>query len=386
MAERLDQQVQDAALPALAERRLGGGPFHEPGERRGRSVGLDLRAGGAAAQRLPVQRVGDRVDRLRVGFEQEAPFEHVEPVLAAGRDQGVGLFAGGPLFDRREEPERIRQVPQQVLGGPGRLAVVTLERVAKLEGEGGLVVDQREAQAIERSRHPRPELLRLVGGTPQQADLLAVRRGPELAPQGFLRVGRLDPAVGLPGAAGRQHLRLLARAGPPARPAARGDDADHDGLDFGAGQRTVVAGERAFQQLGGLESLELLRLFELLAENVPFREQAEHLAGRPESHRNALDVLEVHLEDVKRHVDLGDAADAAVLHLHDVARLEREQVAQPVHLVPELVRVLPSLIQIEILEQAVQVGFAVPVELAQGCREPSRRPVRCGRSGARRRG
>ncbi len=99
---------------------------------------------------------------------------------------------------------------------------------------------------------------------------------------------------------------------------------------------------------------------------MPFGQQSEHLAGCPKADRHALHLLQVHLEDVERHVYVGDSADAAALHFHDVARPERQQVAEPVHLVPELVCVLSSLIEMEILEQVGQVGFAVAVELVQG--------------------
>ena len=99
---------------------------------------------------------------------------------------------------------------------------------------------------------------------------------------------------------------------------------------------------------------------------MSFGQQSEHLAGCPESDRHSLHLLQVHLEDVERHVDVGNSADAAALHFHDVARPKRQQVAEPVHLVPELVRVLPSLVEMEILEQVGQVGFAVAVELVQG--------------------
>ena len=95
-------------------------------------------------------------------------------------------------------------------------------------------------------------------------------------------------------------------------------------------------------------------------------QQGEHLAGGPEPDRDSRRVLQVDLEGLQRHVHLGDAADSPARHLDDVAGLECQQVPEPVHLVPELDRLLPSPVQVQFVEQLVQVGLAVLVEFVQG--------------------
>ena len=89
----------------------------------------------------------------------------------------------------------------------------------------------------------------------------------------------------------------------------------------------------------------MLPFFELPAQHVLRGQQGEHLPGSPKTDRDSLYRLEVDLERLERHVDLGDAADSATGHLDDVAALECHQIAEPVDLVPELDRLLPSPVQ-----------------------------------------